>query len=56
LRGLRFRRCWGNAIKAAMNSYVNVKGQKSGTIKGSVTPKANVRINVHPVVPRIKVK
>jgi hypothetical protein len=44
--------------KAAMNSYVNLKGQKSGAIKGSVTqtPKVNTRVNVHPVIPHIKVK
>ncbi len=44
--------------KAAMNSYSGVKGQKSGTIKGSVTqtPKVNTRVTVHPVVPNIKVK
>jgi hypothetical protein len=43
---------------AAMNSYVNVKGQKSGAIKGSVTqtPKVNTRVTVHPVIPHIKVK
>jgi hypothetical protein len=44
---------------AAMQSYVNVKGQKQGAIKGSVVtpaPKANVHINVHPVITTVKVK
>jgi hypothetical protein len=47
--------------KAAMNSYVNLKGQKSGAIKGSVTqklatPTPPVHVTVHPVVPHVKIK
>jgi hypothetical protein len=44
--------------RAAMMSYLSMKGQKQGTIKGSVTqtPKAAPHISVHPVTPHIKVK